>query len=87
VRSIQSHSSFIEFDYLFPQDSREEPHVRRDRDLPDIASAQEGKLHQAGLLPCLFLLLPLPVCLIGSPDVNFGLMANIQNDRRPYRRG
>jgi hypothetical protein len=43
------------------QNTRQKPHVRRDRDIPDTAWAQKGELHQARLLPALVLLLPLSV--------------------------
>ena len=43
------------------QDTRREPHVRRDGNLPHATKSQEGELHQTRLLPPQLLLLPLPV--------------------------
>lgn len=44
-----------------PQDCNEESHVRCNRDFPHVVRPQEGKLYQARSIPCVFLLLSLPV--------------------------
>jgi hypothetical protein len=47
--------------FAVPQDHHQEPHVRCNRDLPNIVRSQEGKLYQARSLSCVILLLSLPV--------------------------
>ena len=44
------------------KNTKQEPHVRRNGDIPHPLGTQEREFHQARLLLALFLLLPLPVC-------------------------
>ena len=43
------------------QDTKQEPHVRRHRNIPHAFWAQEGEFYKTWLLPHVFLLLPVPV--------------------------
>ena len=54
---------FIHGVHILLQDTKQEPHVRRYRNLPHVVWTQEGELYETRLLPPVFLLLPLPVCI------------------------
>ena len=63
--SIMPTSMFLDHVFGHPvhifQDTKQEPHVRRHRDIPHSLWTQERKLYKTRLLPLIFLLLPVPV--------------------------